>query len=105
MKISRSSILFAIVAAVLLISIPSSIHRLIQSGDPYLFTEQPFQDMPARLTGPGKRRFIVQPIVAIALGVLQAEKAVQRNLPPFIWMRAFRRPQSEHWLRRAFFGP
>lgn len=104
MKISRSSILFAIVAAVLLISVPSSIYRLVQSGDPYLFTEKFFQDMLARLTGPGKLRFIVQPIVAITIGVLHGKKDVQANLPPFLWMLAFHRSHRQHALRTAVVG-
>src|SRR5438874_10739351 len=91
MKISRSSILFAIVAAALLISVPSSIYRLVQSGDPYLFTEKFFQDMLARLTGPGKLRFIVQPIVAITIGVLHGKKDVHANFPPFLWLLVFNR--------------
>jgi hypothetical protein len=104
MKVSRSSILFAIVAVVLLISVPGSIHRLIQTRDPYLFTEQFFQDMLARLTGPGKLRFIVQPIVAIIIGVLQGKKDAQANLPPFLWMLAFHASHRQHALRSAVIG-
>jgi len=104
MKLSRSSILFAIVAVVLLTSVPSSIHRIITTGDPYLFTKHFFQDMQARLTGPGKLRFIVQPIVAIILGVLHAKKDVQANLPPFLWTIAFHASHRQHALRTAVIG-
>jgi hypothetical protein len=104
MKLSRSSILFAIVAVVLLISLPGSIHRLVEGGDPYLFTERFFQDMLARLTGPGKLRFILQPIVAITIGVLQGKKDVQANLPSFLCMLAFHRGHRQHALRSAGIG-
>ena len=104
MKVSRSSILFAIVAVMLLIYVPGSIHRIAQTGDLYLFTEQFFQDMVARLTGPGKLRFIVQPTVAIIIGVLHGMKDVQANLPPFLWMLAFHRSHRQHALRSAAVG-
>lgn len=101
MKISRSSILLAIVAVVLLSSLPAAIRRLAQTGDPYLFTEQFFADLAARLTGAGKFRFIVQPIVAVVLGVRYGMKDVHANLPPFLTMLAFHASHRGHALRTA----
>lgn len=101
MKISRSSILFAIVAVVLLSSLPAAIRRLAQTGNPYLFTQQFFEDLAARLTGAGKFRFIVQPVVAVVLGVRYGMKDVRANLPPFLTMLAFHASHRGHALRTA----
>ncbi len=79
---SRRAILPAIVIAVLLAALPGAIQRLIQTGNPYLFTDQFFQDMAARLSGPGRFRFILQPLVAILLGARDGRKDVRAGNPP-----------------------
>jgi hypothetical protein len=104
MKLSRSSILFSIVAVVLLSALPGAIRRLAQTGDPYLFTEQFFHDMVARLTGPGKLRFIIQPAVAVIIGIRHGVKDVHANLPPFLWVLAFHASHRQHALRTAVVG-
>ena len=101
MKLSRSSILFAIVAVVILSAVPGAIRRLAQTGDPYLFTKQFFEHLAARLTGAGKFRFIVQPMVAVILGVRYGMKDVHANLPPFLTMVAFHASHRGHALRTA----
>ena len=66
---SRSSILTAIVVATILAAVPGQIQRLLNTGEPYLFSHLFFEDMLARLSGPGRLRFIVQPAIAIFLGL------------------------------------
>jgi hypothetical protein len=68
-RISRSSIINAVVVVTVLASIPGAIIRFLQSGDLYLFSQQFFADILARLSGPGRLRFILQPTVAIVLGI------------------------------------
>jgi hypothetical protein len=89
-KISRSSILYAIVIAVLLASVPGAIRKIVQTGDPYLFTERFFQDILARLSGPGRLRFIMQPAVAVFLGVRSGMKDAQAGFAPFLWRELLR---------------
>jgi hypothetical protein len=86
---SRRAVLPAIVIAVLLASLPGAIQRLIQTGNPYLFTDQFFHDMVARLSGPGRFRFILQPLVAILLGARDGRKDVRAGSPPFLWRLIF----------------
>jgi hypothetical protein len=43
--ISRSLVLNAIVILILLATVPGAIHRIVQSGDPYLFSKQFYEDM------------------------------------------------------------
>lgn len=88
-SISRTKVLYAIIAGIALAALPGAVRRLIQTGDPYLFTERFFQDMLARLSGPGKVRFLVQPVVAIVLGARDGAKDARGGLAPFLWGLAF----------------
>ena len=88
-SISRTSILYTVVIAILLAALPGAIRKLIQTGDPYLLTERFFQDILARLSGPGRLRFIVQPTVAILLGARSGIKDARDGHPPFLWALAF----------------
>jgi hypothetical protein len=72
------------VVAVLLALLPGALLRIAKSGDLYLFTEWFFHDLIARLSGPGKLRFVNQPLVAIALGVHGGSKDASAGKPPFL---------------------
>lgn len=101
-SISPRSILHIVVIAILLAVLPGAIWRIIQSGDPYLFTEQFFQDILARLSGPGKLRFIIQPTVAIILGARSGIKDAQAGYAPFLWALVFHGTRRRELLQSAF---
>jgi len=100
--IFRTSILYAVVVAILLAALPGAMRKLIQTGDPYLLSERFFQDILARLSGPGRLRFIVQPTVAILLGVRSGIKDARAQAYPFIWALAFHGKRRRELLRSAF---
>jgi hypothetical protein len=100
--ISRRSILSAAVIAVLLAALPGAILRILHTGDPYLFTERFFQDILARLSGPGRLRFIFQPTVAIILGARSGIKDAREGLSPFLWALAFQGERRRALLRSVF---
>jgi hypothetical protein len=97
----RSWILPLVVVAILLATIPGAIHRIIQTGNLYLFTREFFEDMVARLSGPGRFRFIMQPLVAIFLGSRDGVKDAQKGASPFLWSLVFHREHRPHLLRSA----
>jgi hypothetical protein len=101
-SISRTSILYAVVFAILLAALPGAIRKLIQTGDPYLLTERFFRDILARLSGPGRLRFIVQPTVAIVLGIRSGVKDTREGAAPFLWALAFHGKRRRELLRSAF---
>jgi hypothetical protein len=71
MKITRSNIsIFVTVLAVLILvaAIPSALRDALETGRVYLFSRQFFEELPQRLTGPGRLRFVLQPLIAIFLG-------------------------------------
>jgi hypothetical protein len=101
-SISRRTVLDAVVVAVILAALPHAIHRIVQTGDPYLFTERFFHDVWARLSGPGRLRFIVQPIVAMLLGAQSRIQDADAGLPPFLWALAFHGAHRRRLLKSAF---
>lgn len=71
MKITRSTISTVVtgLALVMLIAaLPSAIRDTFETGRVYLFSSQFFEELSQRLTGPGRLRFVLQPLVAILLG-------------------------------------
>jgi hypothetical protein len=99
--ISRSSIPSIIVVVILVLLLPGAIWRIITSGDPYLFTSQFFQDILARLSGPGRLRFVLQPVVAIVLGVRGGIKDAEGGLPPVLLALAVQGEHRRELLRSA----
>ena len=101
-SLSRSSILRATVIVIILATLPGAIRRLIRTGGLYLFSRQFFEDMLARLSGPGRLRFIVQPLVAILLGARDGVKDARAGSPAFLWALAFHGQHRREMLRNAF---
>ena len=99
--ISRSTILTTLVVLVLLATLPSAILRILRTNDLYLFGQRFFEDMLARLSGPGRLRFIVQPTVAVFLGSRDGLKDARAGTPPFLWALAFHGEHRKQLLRSA----
>ena len=96
---SRRWILGGVVVAILIAVTPRAILRIIETGDLYLFTDRFFQDILARLSGPGRLRFIFQPVVAIILGTRGGMKDAIAGLPPFLWALIFHKERRRELLR------
>jgi hypothetical protein len=101
-SVSRSSVLYAVVLAVLIAALPGAITKIIRTGDPYLFTERFFQDMLARLSGPGRLRFIVQPTVANLLGSPGRDQRRTARVTAFLWALTFHKAHRRELLRIGF---
>jgi len=105
MKISfsRSTVLSFLAIAVLLAALPSAIRRLIQTGSPYLLTREFFDDILARFSGAGRLRFIVQPTVALVIGVRDGIKDAREGHLPFV-MALLSQPAHKYDLLRSAFA-
>ena len=101
-SISRSSILVVLVLTILLAAVPGAIQRLVQTGDLYLFTQRFFEDMVARLSGPGRLRFIFQPVAASLMGIRDGKKDAHAGRPAFLSALAFSGGGRLELLRSAF---
>ena len=87
MKVTRSTIstVVTVVAVLILVAaIPSAVRDTIETGRVYLFSRQFLDELPQRLTGPGRLRFLLQPLVAIFLGCRSGLGDARAGRPPYL---------------------
>jgi hypothetical protein len=77
-------VVFALLALVFLAAVPGSLRYAYQHGGFYLFSEAFVRDLPKRLTGPGRMRFIFQPLVAILLGIRAGKTDAAAGRAPYL---------------------
>jgi integrase len=65
----RETIVIAVALLLLAAAIPFAIMETIEKGRVYLFSKQFLEELPQRFTGPGRFRFILQPMIALFLGI------------------------------------
>jgi hypothetical protein len=94
-------ILAAVTIALLLVCLPGEIRRSVATAGPYLFSRQFFADMVARLSGPGRIRFILQPAVAIFFGIRDGVRDARVRRPPFLSALLFHKTHRSELLRGA----
>lgn len=70
--------------AVLVAAAPGALRDAWERGGIYLFSWEFLSDLPRRLTGPGRFRFVFQPLVAILLGVRAGRLDARAGRPPYI---------------------
>jgi hypothetical protein len=69
---------------VLLLSVPGSVREAFDRGGFYLFSHAFLEDLPKRLTGPGRFRFILQPLVATLLGIRSGMADARAGRAPYL---------------------
>jgi len=84
MKISRNTVIPMIAVLVILVTLPFAVRETIQMGRVYVFSKQFLDDLPKRLKGPGRLRFILQPLVAIVLGIRGGRADAAAGRPPYV---------------------
>ncbi|HJU12563.1 MAG TPA: hypothetical protein VJ728_16885 [Candidatus Binataceae bacterium] len=100
-SISRSTVLLAIVIAVLAAATPFAVAEFFKTGEFYLLSRRFIDDLLIRLHGPGRLRFIFQPTGAILLGVRDGKNDARAGEPPFLWGLAFNRAERPGLFRSA----
>lgn len=77
-------ILAPLTLAAFVLAEPGAWREMRESGEIYLFTWRFLADIPARLAGPGRFRFILQPAMAVLLGIRDGTAAARaaRAHPP-----------------------
>ena len=96
------NVVFAVVVLVLLAAVPSSLRYAYQHGGFYLFSRQFLEDLPKRLKGPGRLRFIFQPAVAIFFGIRAGIADARAGHEPYILGVLFDRLRRRALLKEAF---
>ena len=84
-------VLAGLTVFVLALSMPVSLQYAHEHGGFYLLSSAFFEDIPKRLTGPGRFRFLLQPAIAIILGIRGGLTDARTGLPPYLYAVLFHR--------------
>jgi hypothetical protein len=95
-------VLAGLTLAVLLLSVPGSLREAFDRGGSYLFSHAFLDDLPKRLTGPGRFRFILQPLVATLLGIRSGVADARAGRPPYLLGLATDRQHRRELARDGF---
>jgi hypothetical protein len=78
-------VLVALTVLVLALSVPGSLRAAWERGGFYIFSREFLLDLPKRLFGPGRFRFLLQPVVAMALGVAAGRADARSGRAPYLY--------------------
>ncbi len=84
---------------VLALSLPGSLRDAYERGGIYLFSRAFLEDIPKRFSGPGRFRFVLQPVTAIILGLLGGLADARAGRPPYLYGVLFHRALRGELLR------
>jgi hypothetical protein len=101
-RLNFRTVVFALLIIVFLLALPSSLRYAYQHGGFYLFSDAFLRDLPKRLTGPGRMRFIFQPAVAIFLGIRAGKTDARAGKPPYIFSLVMGKDDRRELLKDAF---
>ncbi len=85
MKLRRDTIVTVLVLLAIAIALPFAIIDTFENGRVYIFSRQFLEELPRRFTGPGRFRFILQPVTAILLGIRGGLRDVKAGHPPYLF--------------------
>jgi hypothetical protein len=95
-------ILAGLTLLVLALSLPGSLRDILNRGEIYLFSRAFIEDIPKRLTGPGRFRFVLQPAIAAILGILGGLADARAGRPPFMYGILFHRSLRGELVKSGF---
>jgi len=84
---------------ILLAALPSAVRDTVETGRVYVFSHQFLDELPQRLAGPGRFRFVLQPLVAIVLGWRAGRGDARAGRPAYLWGLIFGGPDRRPMLR------
>ena len=86
LKVRRTTLILAVLTLlVLLLTVPGSLRDAYDRGGIYLFSRAFLEDIPKRFYGPGRFRFVLQPLVAVILGILNGLADARAGSPPYLY--------------------
>ena len=81
----RQNIVTALATIVIVATIPFAVIDTIKNGRVYTFSVQFLEELPHRFVGPGRLRFIFQPIMAVLIGVRGGLADARAGNPHFLF--------------------
>jgi hypothetical protein len=94
-------VLAVLTVLALALSVPVSLREAWERGGFYLFSREFFEDLPKRLFGPGRFRFLLQPAIAVSLGVAAGRADVRAGRAPYLWSLLFATADRGRLVRSA----
>ena len=79
-----TTILASVTLLVLVLSAPASLRSAYHRGGIYVLSRDFIRDIPKRLAGPGRFRFIFQPTIAAILGIRNGLGDARAGRPPYL---------------------
>jgi len=95
-------VLAGITLLVLAFSAPASLRQAFERGEFYVFSSSFIEEIPKRLSGPGRFRFILQPLVATILGIRSGIADARAGRPPYLFGVIFKPKLRSELLRSGF---
>ncbi len=83
--LTLTSVLAVLTVLALALSVPRSLREAYERGGLYLFSREFLDDIPRRLTGPGRFRFLLQPLVATLIGVGAGRSDAHAGRAPYLY--------------------
>ena len=85
LTLRRDTIVTVLAILVIAIALPFAIIDTFETGRVYVFSRQFLEELPRRFTGPGRFRFILQPVTAILLGIRGGLRDAKAGHPPYLF--------------------
>jgi hypothetical protein len=102
-KGSRVTLVLGVLTALaLILSVPGSLREAYERGGFYIFTWAFLADIPKRLAGPGRFRFVMQPVVATLLGIRDGRQDARAGRPPYLLSLLLGGPDRREQMRSGF---
>lgn len=101
-RLNPRIILFWLIVLIFLAATPSALRYAHEHGGFYLFSQAFLRDIPKRLKGPGRFRFILQPAVSIFLGIRAGKADALAGRRPYLLSLFIDHGQRLAMLREAF---
>ena len=95
-------ILAGLTLLVLALSLPGSLRDAFDRGGIYLFSRAFLEDIPKRLAGPGRLRFVLQPVLATVLGIRSGLADARAGRPPYLYGVLMHRRLRRELVRTSF---
>lgn len=100
-KRALTVVLLTLVVGVFVLTAPAALRRTMEHGRLYVFTSFFFSDIAPRFTGPGRLRFLFQPLIALLLGARDGRADARAGRVPYLWGLVSRSGERRELLRSA----
>ena len=77
-------VLLSLIAVAFVLAAPAALREALEHGQLYIFTTRFLIDIPKRLAGPGRFRFVLQPVVATLLGIRDGRADARGGRRPYL---------------------